>query len=371
MQAPSRAIIDLKAYTSNLEAVRRFVGARPGIIAIVKANAYGHGLVEISRKAAEWGVNMLGVANVSEGAQLRQAGLHVPILVLGQPLPDDLPELIRHRLTPLLSSVKTAEQLGAIAHSAKTIVPVHCKVDTGMGRQGFSAASAVDEIMFLTRISNIDIEGIATHFPAAEFSDDARNTAQLKVFRQILKQLDKQGVPYEVTHAANSAAIVNYHASVFNMVRPGLITYGAWPCPDPPARNLLEPVLRWETRVALVKMIEAGATAGYGRAWTAKKDTRIAVLMTGYADGYKYALSNRASVLIHGKRCPVRGAVSMDQLTVDVSHLEHIKAGDTATLIGRDGNEHITVLELAQLANTIPYDIMTGIGSRVQRIYTE
>ncbi|HPO11848.1 MAG TPA: alanine racemase [Candidatus Hydrogenedentes bacterium] len=369
--APSKAIIDLNAYTHNLAVVRRFIGHDAAIAAVLKANAYGHGLVPLAKKAVDAGVRMLAVAIVNEGIQLRQAGIQTPILIMVQPDDDTLEEVLEYHLTPMISTTKTAERLGELAHRANRMASIHCKVDSGMGRQGFSLSTAPSDLQYLSRISHIDIEGIATHFPIADQLDDTFTYNQIKTFKQLLKQLDKRGIPYEIAHAANSAAIVNYQGSIFNMVRPGLMTYGVWPAKNPPPQNLLKPVLRWETRVLQIRNLEPGASVGYGRTYKTDSPIRAAVLPVGYADGYKYNLSNNADVLIRGKRCPVRGSVCMDQIVVDVSHLEDVQTGDLATLIGTDGAESIPVEELAERAKTIPYDILTGIGQRVPREYIE
>ncbi|MBI2431584.1 MAG: alanine racemase [Candidatus Hydrogenedentes bacterium] len=367
--SPSRAIVDLQAYRHNIEVVRRYIGENTGIIAVVKANGYGHGLLQIAEQAVRAKVGMLGVATVEEGIRLREAGIEAPVLVLFQPDPDALAAIIEHRLTLMLADVATAELLGEMAHRVNRVVRVHCQVDSGMGRQGFALETAAQDIQYLTRISHIDIEGIATHFPTAEKPEDQFTYNQIKSFKQLLKQLDKQGIPYEMSHAANSAAVVNYHGSAFDLVRPGLMTYGVWPSTAVPLQNPLQPVVRWETRVTQVRHLEPGSSVGYGRTYTTAARMRAAILPVGYADGYKHSLSNKADVLIRGKRCPVRGSVCMDQIVVDVSEIHDVHAGDVATLIGSDGAESITPEELARHANTIPYEILTGIGTRVPREY--
>jgi len=369
--APSRAIVDLGAYAHNLRAVRNRLPAGCALLAVVKADAYGHGMLPIAERALQEGALMLGVAAVDEGLTLREAGIDAPILVFGQPADDALGAIVEHDLRATISSVAAAERLGAIAHKANKVAPIHCKIDTGMGRQGFTLDHAIRDLHGLTRVANIDIEGIAMHFPQADLRDDPFTLNQIKSFKQVLRQLDKEGVPYEFAHAANSPAIINYSPdALFNMVRPGLMTYGVWPTNDPPpSGSFLKPVLRWETRVTLIKDLAPGSSIGYGRTYTTGAPTRTAILPIGYADGYKHSLTNRAEVLIRGTRCPVRGSVCMDQIAVDVTHVEDAVEGDTATLIGSDGSETITAQELATLAGTIPYDILAGIGKRVHRNY--
>lgn len=365
----SQAIVDLAAYAHNLSVVRSLVGSTCRIAAIVKADGYGLGALPIARRALDNGVTMLGVATVDEGIQLREGGIEAPILVMMQSDTDVLASVVRYGLTLMLSDVRTAEQLGEMARKANTVAPVHCMIDTGMNRQGFALETAADEIQYLTRISHIDIEGIGTHFPTANVVDDALTYGQIKAFKQLLKRLEKDGTPYETAHTANSAGTVNYPGGLLNMVRVGIMTYGVWPTDQPPTATLLRPVLRWETTVAQVRDVSAGETVGYGRTYTTETAMRVAMLPVGYADGYPYHLSNKADVLIRGVRCPLRGTVCMDQLVVDVSRVPRVEVGDTAVLLGGNGEDAITVAELAHHAGTIPYEILTGIGRRVPRIY--
>lgn len=369
LPTPTRAVVDLSAYAHNLEYIRFILPPGCGILAVVKSNAYGHGSVPIAERALKEGAAMLGVATVEEGIALRKAEITGKILVMGQPSADELPGAVEHDLRVTISDMAIAESLGELGRKANKVVPVHCKVDTGMGRQGFNIEDALSKLLYVTRVSHIDIEGVATHFPVADRADDAFTNDQMKAFKQLLKKLDKNGVPYELAHAANGAAIINYPDSAFDMVRPGLMTYGVWPTDTPPEKSPLRRVLRWETRVALLKDFAPGSSIGYGRTYITTSAMRAAVLPVGYADGYKYGLSNRAEVLIRATRCPVRGSVSMDQIVVDVSHVDRVAVGDVATLIGTDGDETITPQELAAHAHTIPYDILTGIGSRVRREY--
>ena len=366
--SPSKAIIDLDAYGHNLRAVKTLCG-QADVVAIVKANAYGHGAAPMAHAAVAAGARMLGVATVAEGIELRHAGIQAPVVVLFQPGREALPAVIEHHLTLVISEVAIAEALGELAHRANRVVPVHCIIDTGMGRQGFGFERAAQDIQHLTRISHIDIEGIATHFPVADKVDDAFTNEQIKSFRQVIKALEREGIPFEMTHAANSAAIVNYPGAHFDAVRPGIMTYGVWPSNAPMPPGFLKPVLRWETRVVQVRELEPGSNVGYGRTYTTPARMKAAILPIGYADGYKHSLANKAEVLIRGQRCPVRGSVCMDQVVVDVTLVPEVHPGDTATLIGADGADAITADELSRHARTIPYEILTGIGHRVPREY--
>lgn len=367
----SRALIHLGNYAHNLGIVRRLAGEHTAIAAVVKANAYGHGMLPVARKAIACNVRMLAVATVEEGVELREAGIETPILVLFQPHRDAFPDAIAHGLALMMCDSDATRELGEVALREDKVAAVHCMIDTGMGRQGFNPETAQDDLQFLAHLSRIDIQGIATHFPSADLSEDAFTYGQIKKFRQLLKYAAKSGIPFECAHAANSGAIVNYPASIFDMVRPGLMSYGVWPAVDTPHNSLVRRVLRWETRVTQVKPLDTGESVGYGRTYTTPKRMLAAVLPIGYADGYQRSLSNKAEVLIRGRRCPVRGSVCMDQIVVDVTSLPECKEGDIATLVGTDGADEITVDELARHAGTISYEILTGIGRRVIREYIE
>jgi len=365
----SRVVIDLNSYRHNLQIVKNLVGSNVRIIAVVKANAYGHGLVPIAKCAEEWGVNMLAVANIEEGISLRQNGIKIPILVLLQPAEEELSAIIEFRLTPLLSEIELAQKLSVLAMQFKTNVLVHCKIDTGMGRQGFNMDTVVADLKSIVHLPYIDIEGVATHFPCADEPNDIFTTNQIRIFSKLLSDFEHEGIPYEIAHAANSPAIVNFPKSYFDAVRPGLMTYGIWPTQQKPEKNILKPVLRWEAQITQVRRMSAGSTIGYSRTFTAPYDMNIAIVPVGYADGFRTQLSNRGEVLIHGFRCPVRGNVSMDQIVVELKTPHQTEKGDTAILVGREGNEEITVEEMAERAGTLTYDILTGIGPRVHRIY--
>ncbi|NUM52435.1 MAG: alanine racemase [Candidatus Hydrogenedentes bacterium] len=367
--APSRAIVDLNAYAKNLNAVRARIPKECGIVAVIKADAYGHGAVQVARKAVAEGVRMVAVAAVSEAIELREAGIEAPVLLLVQPDADALAAAIEANVRLMISDVQTAERLGELARKANKVVPIHCKIDTGMGRQGFSSETAVRDLLSLTKISHVDIEGIATHFAVADSTRDSFTSTQLRVFRQVLRQIEKEGIPYEMAHAANSGGVVNHEGSTFDMVRVGLMAYGVWPSDTPPAAHVLTPVLRWESKIVLIKELAGGASIGYGRTFTTHEASRVGVVPVGYADGYPLSLSNRASVLVRGKRCPVRGRVSMDQIVVELNDVPNASCGDAVTIIGSDGGESITAAELAERGGTIPYEILTGIGKRVTREY--
>ena len=366
---PSELTVDLVAYSANLSFVRDQVPDDCGVLAVVKANAYGLGAVPVAMKALEAGARMLGVATVDEGAELVEAGIEAPILVMAQPSDADLAVGIEYGLRLGLSDVATVERLGELAHKAKVVAGIHCEVDTGMGRQGFALEGAADALLGLTRISNVDIQGVYTHFPIADTPNDPFTLNQIKLFKQLVKRLGKDGIPYEVAHASNSAGIVNFPGAAFDMVRPGLMTYGVWPGNQPPQPCPLRSVARWTSRVVLLKDHPCETSIGYGRSYKTPRPMRAAIVPVGYEDGYPYALSNRGEVLVRGERCKVLGQVSMDQIVVDVTEVGGVTVGDSVVLIGEDGGENVTVAELAERAGTIPYEVLTGIGRRVTRTY--
>ncbi len=365
----SRAIVDLGAYAHNLGVARHFAGAHRTVIAVIKANGYGLGALPMARRALDSGVSMLGVATLDEGVELREGGIEGPILILMQPSAEAFHAAVTYALTLTLCDLGAGKRLGDLARKAGRVLPLHCMVDTGMSRQGFSIESAVRDIPALARIAHLNIEGIATHFPVAERAQDPFTLGQIEALKGVLAKLDEAGVPYDMVHGANSAGVINYGDRVFTVVRPGIMSYGVWPTDARPEVNPLRPVLRWITQVSQVRALEPGATVSYGRTYESPGGMIAAMLPVGYADGYRLALSNRAEVLIRGRRCPVRGRVCMDQMVVDVSHVPGVVAGDEAVLVGKQGVEEITVEALAGLAGTIPYEILTGIGRRVPREY--
>lgn len=367
--AQSSFVVDLAAYAQNLRVVREMIPKECAIMAVVKGNAYGHGAVAIAQRALQAGAAMLGVTTVEEAIVLRSASITAPIMVLVQPPPDAFPEAIEHNLRLVLSDIDAAERLGELARKRNRVMPIHCKVDTGMGREGLNPDHVIPAMRHITRVSHVDIEGVATHFSSSDETDDPATANQIRIFKQVLKQFEKEGIPYEMSHAANSGAIVGHPSSVFDMVRPGLMTYGVWPNDTPPERMPLKPVGRWESKVVLLKELPTGWSIGYGRTYTTERPTRTAIIPVGYADGFKAQFGNNSDVLIRGRRCPVRGRVSMDQIVVDVTEVPGVAVGDTAVLIGSDGPEQITVTELAKRAKTVGQDILSSIGPRVHRVY--
>jgi alanine racemase len=371
-RSPSSSIVhvDLEQYAANLRAIRARIPDECAILTVVKCNAYGMGAGPIAKRAVAEGVAMLGVATIAEGVALREAGIETPILVMVQPRPEELADAVRHQLRVGISDFQTAERLGDIARKEHTVAAVHCEIDTGMGRQGFQVEGAVEELRNVTRISNVDIESIYTHFAIAENPDDPFTENQARNFRQLVQQLDREGVPFESVHAANSGGLLYFPQFAMDMVRPGLISYGVWPGKTKPHDGPFKCIARWTTKVALVRDLAGGASISYGRTYFAPSPMKIAAIPVGYGDGYPYALSNRAEVLIRGVRCPVRGLVTMNEMLVDVTRLPECAPGDEVTLLGSDGSDEISVEELAGKAGLPPHNILTGIAAHVTRTYS-
>jgi alanine racemase len=339
------------------------------VLAVVKAQAYGHGAVEVSRRLLTLGADMLGVALVEEGAELRAAGIGAPVLVMGAVFPDQAERITELSLTPIVYSVKLAEALSQAARRRGKTVNVHIKIDTGMGRIGLAPEDAADAIARVFKLPGLSVEGLMTHFADADLADKQFASKQMERFEALMKTLDARGLSIPLRHAANSAAVLDYRRALFTMVRPGLMLYGYSPLEARPGDADVRPVLSLVTRIAFVKTVPAGAPISYGRTFVTKRESRIATIPIGYADGFSRALSNRGEALVRGTRVPVAGRVCMDMTMLDVTGVPGVSEGDDVVLIGRQGNEEITADDLASKAGTIAYEVLCGISSRVPRVY--
>ena len=360
------AEIDVDALRGNVAVARQLGGGRAGIMAIVKANAYGHGLMEVAA-ALSGGVEMFGVANVAEAQTLRQAVPQAKIFILGAALHWEREEIVRAGFIPCLSSLDEARLFDAIPSPSRLCA--HVAVDTGMGRMGVWQDEAVETIREMMRLPHLEISGIATHLPVAD-EDDQYTAQQIARFEKIVEQLRASGLQAPVIHSHNSAGVIRFGNRAGGIVRAGLMIYGVSPVPG--FQDRLRPVMTLKTRVILVREVAAGRNISYGRTFITPRPMRVATLAVGYADGYPRTLSNHnAAVLIQGRRCPVLGRVTMDQTMVDVTDLHPVAPGDEVVLIGRQGDEEIPALELAGKAGTIVWEIFTGIKGRVERIYLQ
>lgn len=367
---PTIAEINLQALQHNLHQVMRLTGAEREILAVVKADAYGHGAIEISRTLEREGVRFLGVATVEEGIELRQAGIDASITVLGGVFPEQHGLLLDWKLTPVLYHLPWAEELSRTVQARGDKIAVQIKVDTGMGRLGLNPEEAQAAIPKIVSLPGLSVEGVISHFADADLEDKAFTEAQLGKFLALREHLSGIGIRIPFWHMSNSAAVMDFPPALFNMVRPGIMLYGYMPSDSFPGKVELQPVLSWKTRIIHLKEVPAGTPLSYGRTFVTRRKSRIATLAVGYADGYSRSLSNRAEVLVNGRRAPVVGRVTMDMVLTDVTDIPEANLGEQATLIGKDGEDRITAWDLARWGNTIAYEVLCGIGRRVPRIYS-
>lgn len=359
----SWAEIDVDAVRHNVALVRAQVGPKVKIMGVVKANAYGHGAHLVAPALAPH-VDMFGVANINEAEDLRGCVEGTPIFILGPALPDERERIVRGAFIPTVSNLEEARAFNSLASDKPQ--PIHVKLDTGMGRIGVLETQAQFIIREMQSLPFVKIAGLASHLPVAD-EDDAYTRDQLARFHREVKELTDLGLDHPIIHVENSAGILGYPAQAGDMVRAGLMLYGSAPLPDFQPR--LRAVMTWKTRITLVRDVPAGHGISYGRTFITPAPMRIATLAVGYADGYQRHLSHRgAEVLIQGRRCPVLGRVTMDQILVDVTPLPAVATGDEVVLLGRQGDEEILAAELAQKAGTIAWEIFTGIGHRVERV---
>lgn len=366
------AEVDFAALRGNLAWIRHRVGKKVKILSVVKADAYGHGLKQTAALLMQSGTDIFGVANLTEAQSIRIVGRGWPILMLGACLPDEVDAAVRDDVMPTISSLGEAQAFNAAAAKQRKRMAVHIKVDTGMGRLGVAANDAEALLERVAALDHLSLDGLYTHYSSAE--DDAEFSArQRECFERVVATLRGKNCLPPLIHANNSAALLHEPRSIYNTIRPGLLVYGVVPPGmrrvSPTLKKHIQPVLALKCRVSFVKEIPKGAAVSYGRAFIAPKRMRMATLTAGYGDGYPRSASNRAHMLVGGKRCRVLGRVTMDQTLVDVSALPKVRPGDEAVLIGRQRSEEITATELAAWCGTVPWEILTNITYRVPRIY--
>ena len=366
------AEVDLSALRENLAWLRHRVGPQVKIMTVVKADAYGHGLKQIAALLMQSGTDVFGVANLAEAHVLRSVGQGWPVLMLGACLPDEIERTVKDGVMPTISSMAEAKLFSETAVRLRRTVELHVKVDTGMGRLGVTPEGALELIEGIGGLPGLKLQGLYTHYSSVE--DDAGFSArQRKQFLKLLGALGARGIQVPLIHANNSGALLHEPDTMFNLVRPGLLVYGVLPPGKrrrrPGLPQQLRPALSWKCRVSLVKEIPAGTSLSYGHTFTAPTKMRVATLTAGYGDGYLRAGSNRAEVLVGGRRCRVLGRITMDQMLVDVSRGRGVRAGDEAVLIGRQGRQEITANELAVRCGTVPWEVLTNISYRVPRVY--
>lgn len=369
MEFPTWVEVDLDRFQRNVEAIRAATGAACRMLLVVKADAYGHGAAEIARHAVANGVSMLGVATLHEGIELRGAGITAPIVVLSPALLSEVDEILEHRLTPCVATLEFAERLSERCVALKTECRVHVEVDTGMGRTGVSDGEAVPYIERLSALPGLSLEGVFTHFPDADSGRTDFTEEQLRRYDVVLRDLAARKIEVPIRHAANSAGILSVRASHRDMVRPGILAYGVYPTADAPRSVRVEGILTFKTRVVQIREHPPGRNISYGRTYQTTRWTRVAVLPVGYGHGYPWALGNRGEVLVRGKRAPILGRVTMDLTMVDVSDIPDVRLEDEVVLWGEQRGARLTLNEVAERAQTIPYDLLCGMGKRVVRLF--
>lgn len=367
---PAWAEINLANIKFNFLALKHKAGKQVKMLVAVKADAYGHGMLEVSKQLEDCKVDYLGVASVNEALALRKGNIKAPILVMGNVFDEtQINQALHFQISLTVADLAGAKKINKFVSRGKKL-KVHIKIDTGMGRIGIWHETAFADIVKICRMENLFVEGIFTHFASADADINFTNK-QLFIFEQLINKLKQNHINIALVHAANSSALsrIKNIGSLYNMVRPGIMVYGIYPCESMQKQISLKPVLELKSRVVYLKQAEPGRTISYGRTYTVKTKTKIATVSIGYADGYVRALSNKAHVLINGKIFPVVGRVCMDQIMVNVGLSSKVKVGDIVTLIGREQTKIISAEKLASLCETIPYEITCGISARVKRLF--
>ncbi len=361
------AEIYLDRLANNFRLVKKTVGNKK-IMAAIKADAYGHGAVEIAKTLQKLGVDMFGVASIEEGIELRFAGIKTKIVILSPIMDEQIDECIEYNLIPTISELAFFERLNRKLMHYKKPILVHIEVDTGMTRTGFPYDKTIDALKKILSSPYIKIEGIFSHFPMAD-TDGAFSREQIKKFSYLLARLNTMHIRPKFIHLANSSGIFRYPQSHFNLVRPGISLYGLRSSPEVNYKAHFKPVMSLKSRIVNIHTVPRGTPISYGHTYRTNRKSRIATLSVGYGDGYPRMLSNNAEVLCHGKRAKIVGTICMDLMMIDVTDIPQAKLRDVVTLIGRDGKEEIRAEEVAQKCNTIVYEITSGIGPRVARVF--
>lgn len=368
---PTWAEINLTAISQNVARLKE--AANPArLMAVVKANGYGHGILEVSRVCQQEGADFLGVASLDEAMVLREAEVKLPILVLGYTPREFASTIVETGIRATVFESSLAEALSQAAVQLGKPAYIHFKIDTGMGRLGYPASEeTARELLRLSALPGLELEGIFTHFAVADIPDKSYTFSQIRQFQELLSRLTGQGINFPLVHCANSAGLMEIPETHFNMVRAGIAIYGLQPDPEHPSPGFtLIPAMQLKSRISFVKTLAAGKTVSYGRTYCCDKDTRVATVPIGYADGYSRLLSNRAFGVIRNQRVPLIGTVCMDQIMFDVSSLAEVQEGDEVLLFGRPENG-ATADELAKIIGTINYEIVCAVSSRVPRIYVQ
>lgn len=371
MEKPLRPVwaeINLDNYTHNIKEIQKRY-PKVKIMAVVKADGYGHGALQVAQAGILGGAERLAIAIVAEGIELRKAGFTVPIQVLGGTLENQLEQVVDYDLIQTVFDFEIPKALSKIAQKKGKQVKVHLKVDTGMGRLGVLPEQAAELAAKIITLPHVDLEGVMTHLATADEEDKSYTEVQIKRYRQVLNDLFERGVNIPIKHVANSAAIIDLPDLRFDLVRPGVMAYGLWPSQEVKPDLDLKSVMSWKARIVHLKELPRGSSISYGRTFVTEKRSKIATLPLGYADGYSRSLSNKGQVLIKGQRAKLVGRVCMDQIMIDVSHISDISIGEEVVLLGSQGNERISAEEIASWIGTINYEIVCLVNRRVPRYY--
>ena len=366
---PAFLEIDLENLKYNVKNIRKKLGDKVEFLAVVKADAYGHGAFEVSKIALENGADLLGVAILEEGVELREKGINFPILILYPEFMGREKEILEYDLESTITDFDFAQNLSREATNQKKMANVYIKVDTGMGRYGLAPDEAYQFIKKIRDLDNIKIKGILSQLSSAEEKEDEFTFQQLSNFKNVLKQLEDFNRGFLNKSIANSSAVLNLPESYFNQVRVGLLMYGIYPSPEVYKSIQVKPALSFKSKILFLKQVEKGTPIGYGRDYITQRRTKVATIPLGYADGFGRLLTNKAMVLVQGKRARVIGRVCMDAFMADVTDIPEVKAGDELVLIGKQGDQEINVDEFAEWNQTINYEIITRMGKRLPKVY--
>lgn len=364
--------INLSAVLHNLDEMHKKLNEDTKIVAVIKTDGYGHGALPIAKAVEDvpylWGY---GVATADEAMALIDDGRKKPILILGISFSEDFDTIIRNDIRPCVCDFDTAKKLSEIAVAKNKICHIHIKIDTGMSRIGFQVNEKTANIIYdISKLPNINIEGLFTHFANADEEDKTLTQKQMELFQHMTQMLEEKGIQIPIKHCSNSAGIVDIPEANMNMVRAGIILYGLWPSDEVDHMNMdLQPVMSLKSHISYIKDLEAGRRISYGGTYITPELQRIATIPVGYGDGYARSLSNKGYVLVRGQRAPICGRICMDQFMIDVSHIEGVRVGDTVTLLGEDGAEKITMEELGDLSHRFNYEFACLITPRVPRVY--
>jgi alanine racemase len=367
-QRPTIAEINLNAIRNNVQRIYQRVHPAE-VLAVVKADAYGHGAIPVAQTALSAGASQLAVALLEEGSELRRAKIAAPILVLGGFFEKQIDNFLANDLQFTLYDLRLAEIVSRRAQALGRIAQAHVKIDTGMGRVGLLPNEAIETILAMAKLPYLELVGLCTHFASSDSHDKNYAHRQLEQFKSLVQQLTYYDLRFKYLHAANSGAILDLPQSYFNLVRPGVMMYGYYPSNETSESIPLEPAMTLHTQILHVKRVPAGTFISYNSTFQTREATTIATLPIGYADGISRRFSNNFEVLVRGRRCPLVGRVCMDQIMVDLSDIQDVQAGEEVVLLGKQGDEEISIYEWCRRLETIPYEVMCGVSRRVARIY--